>query len=409
MMNTQPMHTKPAASLFTLSKKTIAQVLLGCFFVVTVIAPAAPINKFLFVVLNAWLLMDMLFARAPEVVLVAPPVVIAAIFTYGFALSLFNRSDGALAAQFLLSVLILFQICFIRRYQIDVDKLVTVSSCAMVVATILLWCATFIPGTPMASSILAFMQTYSLSAFSQREFFEEATLSLHLGTAPFLFVGFALFAKRFCQARRLGDLLLMVVTALAILLSASRGIIAGSVLILMILVYLYAPRRIRLTIGASLLAMLIAGLYLALSSSALLSAGEESNAGKLGHMKSFFDQLTAQSLLFGRGLAHLYFTIGAGGLKSNTEITPMDMVRYVGIALALVLHLLILFPVRSVSSYTREHGADLFIFAIYLLLSFTNPILFNSMGMLVVLWYWSKIYAARDSARTARAGGAPFP
>lgn len=400
----RPMNPNTSASLFMLSRKNIAQWLLGCFFVITVIAPAAPVNKLLFVVLSTWLLADMLFARAPEVGLVAPPVIIFTIFLYGYALSQFTRVDAALALQFLLSVLILFQICFIRRYRIDVEKLIMISSSAMVVATVLLWCATFVPGMPMASLILEFMQTYSLSAFSQREFFEEATLSLHLGTAPILFVAFAIFAKRFCQARRGGDFLLMVATVLAILLSASRGIIAGSGLILMILVFLYAPRRIRLGIGVALVLLLAFGLYEAVNSSTLLSAGEESNAGKLGHMQSFFDQLTMESLLFGRGLAHLYYSVGAGGFKSNTEITPMDMVRYFGIVLALVLYVAILFPVRTVSSYVQEHSADFLIFIIYLLLSFTNPILFNSMGMLVVLWYWSKIYAARDAGYAAPTG-----
>lgn len=389
-----------------LSRKNIAQWLLGCFFVITVIAPAVTGNKLLFVVLSTWLLADMLFTRAPEVRLVTSPVIIFTIFFYGFVLSRFNLVDEVLALQFLLSVLILFQICFIRRYRINVDMLIMISSCAMVVATALLWCATFVPDMPMASQILDFMQMYSFSAYSEREFFEDATISLHLGTAPILFVGFAIFAKRFCQARRLIDLMLMVATVLAILLSASRGIIVGAGLILMILFLLYAPRRVRLKIGVAFVLLLGFGLYEAINSSTLLSASEDSNAGKFGHLQSFFDQLTIGSMLFGRGLAHLYYSVGAGGLKSNTEITPMDMARYFGFPLALVLFFAILFPVRTVSSYVHEHSTDFLIFIIYLLLSFANPILFNSMGMLVVLWYWSKIYAVHDNRHVAPTGAA---
>lgn len=400
------MKPNTSASLFMLSRKNIAQWLLGCFFVITVIAPAVTGNKLLFVVLSTWLLADMLFTRAPEVRLVTSPVIIFTIFFYGFVLSRFNLVDEVLALQFLLSVLILFQICFIRRYRINVDMLIMISSCAMVVATALLWCATFVPDMPMASQILDFMQMYSFSAYSEREFFEDATISLHLGTAPILFVGFAIFAKRFCQARRLIDLMLMVATVLAILLSASRGIIVGAGLILMILFLLYAPRRVRLKIGVAFVLLLGFGLYEAINSSTLLSASEDSNAGKFGHLQSFFDQLTIGSMLFGRGLAHLYYSVGAGGLKSNTEITPMDMARYFGFPLALVLFFAILFPVRTVSSYVHEHSTDFLIFIIYLLLSFANPILFNSMGMLVVLWYWSKIYAVHDNRHVAPTGAA---
>jgi hypothetical protein len=105
------------------------------------------------------------------------------------------------------------------------------------------------------------------------------------------------------------------------------------------------------------------------------------------------------SLVFGRGLAHLYFTVGAGGFKSNTEITPMDMVRYFGLFLTLLLYYVIVFPVRGIKAYTGENLVDVLIFLVYLLLSFTNPILFNSMGMLVILWYWSRLYARHDLLR----------
>jgi len=51
------------------------------------------------------------------------------------------------------------------------------------------------------------------------------------------------------------------------------------------------------------------------------------------------------------------------------------------------------FPVRKIGSYIGGNLLDVAIFVIYLLLSFTNPIMFNSMGMLVILWYWSRLYA----------------
>ena len=35
-----------------------------------------------------------------------------------------------------------------------------------------------------------------------------------------------------------------------------------------------------------------------------------------------------------------------------------------------------------------NHIKYLFIFILYVLMSMTNPILFNSMGGLVILWYW---------------------
>lgn len=387
------MMSRSPRSLFLFSKKRTATILLGCFFVATVIAPVASLNKLLFATLTIWMLADLVFSRSSDVGVMATPFGIFAIFLYGFALSLFNHSDGALALQFLMGVLILFQIHFIRRYEIDVDKLIMVSSNAMVLATLLLWSATFIPDMPMGPAILDFMRVYSLSAFSEREFFEDATISLHLGAAPILFVGFAVYAKRFCRERALADLMLAVAAALAILLSASRGIVAGAALFSMILVMLYSPRGIRIVVALLLLVTLAFAVRGMLSTS-LLSVSEASNAGKLGHFKSFLEQLTVNSLIFGRGLAHWYYSIGAEGMKAETEISPMDMVRYFGLLLTVLLYFFIVIPVRRIKCYTGDNFLDVVIFVIYLILSFTNPILFNSMGMLVILWYWSRIYAA---------------
>lgn len=391
--------------LLAFSKKKTAHILLGCFFVVTIIAPVAPVNKLLFSALTLWMLADMVFSRSSDMGDLTAPMGIFAIFLYGFALSLFNDADSTLALQYVTGVLILFQIHFIRRYEIDVERLVMVASNAMVLATLLLWCATFIPGMPMADTILDFMRVYSLSSFSEREFFEDATISLHLGAAPILIIGFAAFARRFCRERRFGDFLLAIATLLAMLLSASRGIISGAGMIFMILLLVYSPRRIRIAVAL----LLVVGLAFAINkmlNTSVLSVNEESNAGKIGHFKSFMDQLTLSSLVFGRGLANWYYSIGAASMKAETEISPMDMVRYFGLFLTLVLYFFILVPVRKIRSYTGENRLDVIIFLIYLLLSFTNPILFNSMGMLVILWYWSRIHAAHPLyPRAAGAGG----
>lgn len=385
-------------SFFSFSRKAVAHVLLGGFFVVTVVTPAAPVNKLLFVALTLWLVADLLFAPSKKIGLTAPPVAIFSIFLYGFCLSQLNHANSGLAVQLLLSVLILFQISFIRNYQIDVERLIRVASNAMVLATVLLWCATFIPEMPMASLILDFMRTYSLSAFSEREFFEDATISLHLGTAPILLIGFSIIAKSYAKNRKLADLLMAVATAMAILLSASRGVIAGSGIVLVVIILLYSPRKLRLALVTMLGVFLVYVVHGLLFSSSLFSADEASNAGKIGHIKSFFEQLTLPSLIFGRGLANWYYSSGADAMKAETEVSPMDMVRYFGVLLTILLYYFIVFPVRRRANYLGESFIDFVIFMVYLLLSFTNPIMFNSMGMIVILWYWSRIYSSRGKS-----------
>ena len=65
----------------------------------------------------------------------------------------------------------------------------------------------------------------------------------------------------------------------------------------------------------------------ALKSTSMLSVNEESNSGKLGHIKSFFEQLTVPILILGRGLSNWLFSACAGGLESITEVSPSTCVR----------------------------------------------------------------------------------
>ena len=185
--------------------------------------------------------------------------------------------------------------------------------------------------------------------------------------------------------------------SLAILLSASRGIVAVSAIFLVITISTSVPKKWRVFVATLLIAGAIGAVIEGVSDTKLFSANEESNAGKIGHVISFVDDLTAASFVFGRGLAHYYYSIGSGSMKAHTEITPVDMLRYFGFLFTLLLYFSIVFPSKFFASYRGEQRIYVFIFISYLALSFTNPIMFNSMGMLVILWYWAKIGGNKNS------------
>ena len=105
--------------------------------------------------------------------------------------------------------------------------------------------------------------------------------------------------------------------------------------------------------------------------------------------------MTPVSLLFGEGLAATYFSSGYNALTAQTEITLLDMARYFGLPLTALLYAALLFPTPQGSSYHEENRSAVVIFLLYLSISMTNPVLFNSYGLLVVIWYWSRILAPR--------------
>ena len=128
-----------------------------------------------------------------------------------------------------------------------------------------------------------------------------------------------------------------------------------------------------------------------IDNTSVFSSGDSSNFVKIGHFESFLENINFTNFLFGEGLASIYFSKGRGAMLAQTEITPVDMLRYFGFILAPLLYFVIFFPVKKLASYLGSNSLYAVLFLIYVLNSFTNPTMFNSYGLLVVLWYWSKI------------------
>lgn len=388
----------PTVAVAHRTEHRVASATLGLFFCITLVAPVAFINKLIFLVLGAWMLKDMLFARRPRLGLVISPFMVLGIFAYGLLTSLMSRSDGGLARQLFLSVFILFLIHFVDRYRIDIDRLVEAAGIVLLVFTALIWLVTLWPDMPLAEPLRQLFEEFSLSAQGTREFGDEPTFSLRAGSVSFLFLPWCLFARRFLDSHRLRDLLLLLVTGLAIVVSTSRGLFAVSLAFLIVVALRKLPllARIAAIMAAGLAAYLVFDLYL--SNTLILSFEETSNAVKIGHFMSYFDDVTPTSAFFGRGLASYYYSSGSAALKAQTEISPLDMLRYFGVPLTVVLYLCLLFPARQLWRYAGRNAIHVFAFVLYMVLSITNPVLFNSYGMLVVLWYWAKIRGGSNPA-----------
>jgi hypothetical protein len=184
----------------------------------------------------------------------------------------------------------------------------------------------------------------------------------------------------------------------AIVVSTSRGLIIGC---LMASAYLVISRMrpsrqiISLCAGAALVIFLAA--YL-IAETRIFSATDQSNSIKIGHVVSFAEHMNFARFFLGDGLAATYFSVGINAVVPQTEITLLDMMRYFGMPLTALLYAALLFPVPRASCYTGENRTAVVLFSIYLLISLTNPVLFNSYGLVVVIWYWSSILSARPQS-----------
>jgi len=366
--------------------------LMLAFMLTTVIAPATMLNKLLFIGLMLWTLRLLARRREPRPHLFWPAFGVIGIFTYGLLMCLPASNDNALAVQFFLATFVLLLIHFVEHFRLNMDRAAEICGKAMIVVTVLYWTLALNLEWPYASDIFAWFNEISMSAASERDFIEGgATLTLALGSVPFLFVPWCLVAVRLFKQPRLADFLWLVLYGLAIGLSGARGIVVVALAFLIAASIWLTSLRTRALIIMGLVAILVIGVPVLLTTTTLFSSEEVSNAAKIGHFNSFLDALDLSGALFGNGLGSYYFSSGKGVSTAHTELTPIDLARYFGIPMATAFYGLLLLPVGRLGRYSGDHFLFCFAFLLFLVLSVTNPTLVNSYGMLVVVWYWAKM------------------
>lgn len=376
-----------------------ARRLFTAFFACTLAIPAAPVNKGLFALLVIWMLWDEYRHRAPQRFPSMAPLVIIGIFVYGFALALVNQVNLPVAVQFLFATFVLSLVYFVAAHDIDMDKLAISGSYLLLVCTAVFWITLLLPGQPLAEAIHQFLADYNLSANSEREFFDgDLTFTLQLGTAPFLFIGFCVIGMRLITpARRATDWLALPLLFAGIVVSGQRALIGITLLYAAYLWMTFTRRSRRWMVIVALMLLAVAVWVAVLADSNVFSSNEESNSVKIGHFLSYLDDMTPGSALFGRGLASYYYSSGSHSMKSDTELTPIDLCRYFGIPLTLVVYAVLFLPLRGLWRLARRRWGYTVAMLLFTLLSMSNPVMLNSFGLLVVIWYWCSL-VPRDAA-----------
>ena len=357
----------------------------------TVLLPVFVLNKLIFIPLF-FLSICALISRPVKIF---APVLVFMIFLYGFLLGEVNGADPELARQMLLASTSLFLIYVI--YAFDVDMGFTVRLIGALFATVMCifsFSVMLAPDSAFSTLLLNFYIANDLGFYGVRDFGGLDMFMLHHRSTPFLLVPLSMFFLDFLKSRKLLPLSLVVVILVAIICSASRGLMVMAVVALFVLFFYqkrWGVRLILLLVAIPLLAFVLD--YLVVQTS-FFNAGEQSNSIKIGHVLSFLEVADWKMLIFGNGLGSYFYTEGYGRLVSQTEITLLDSIRYVGIPLTTVLFVAFLFPKTKYVSNTNMSSNRLIMF-MYVLVSLSNPVLFNSFGFFVILWYWSVLISVQ--------------
>lgn len=353
----------------------------------TVLVPIFVLNKLFFIPL---------FLMAVYVLLARPlrtiaPIIVVSIFLYGFLLGLIGDTDADFSRQMLLGAVSLFLIYTIAEFRVDMGEIVkSVGAIFALIMCMFSFVLMVEPGSFLAVALLDFYNANELGYYGLRNFGGLEMFMLHHRSSPFMLLPLSLFFIDFLKSKRLHSLFFMIVIMVAIVSSASRGLMVMGMISMFVLYFYNQSWAVRLLVLSVLVpaVSLVVGYLVAETS--VFSSDEASNSIKIGHFLSFLNVVDWKMLVFGNGLCSFFYTEGYQRLVSQTEITWMDSIRYVGLPLSILLFSILLFPTRRYVPSVQGSSSRLIIF-MYLIMSLSNPVLFNSFGFLVILWYWSVV------------------
>lgn len=211
-----------------------------------------------------------------------------------------------------------------------------------------------------------------------------------IGSAPILFISLGLWIKKLSKNVSLLNLSSIILITITLMISGQRALIL-STFISFFLGFLFCTSFKNKFYVGILLTLFLSSMLMPFLITMLFPSDDFSNDVKIKHFNYFLEQLTIPKFMFGSGLGSEYFS-GFDKYAAITENTLLDLMRFVGIPLALLSYYSILFPsfIRY-QFYLKRIPFEFFTMVTYLFISLTNPVLFNSYGIYIVCWYWSFI------------------
>ena len=219
--------------------------------------------------------------------------------------------------------------------------------------------------------------------------------------SPMLVVSIAYYFFRFRESRNkdFWSFILLAISVVALMMAGSRNNMFAAVFLLPTLYIIFSRKRIFLI---ALFSCLITVLVLPFTDelASFFDPTEVGNSVKLSYLSDYaaiFSDLP--NLFFGQGLGAYHDFSKLSNRYFVTELTYLEVFRNFGLFFGLIMLLMLGYPIVQTfklgkSALLQKHIAVAYSF--YLVMCFTNPNLFSSMGILILCLVLSSLYRARE-------------
>jgi hypothetical protein len=209
--------------------------------------------------------------------------------------------------------------------------------------------------------------------------------SIFFVTSPMIIIAIAYYFDLAFKSRKFKYYFLLLINVFAMFIAGTRNNMLMSILLPTILFIIYL-KNTKLVFLMVFSALFVGSIYISDSLSDLLSTEEESNKTKIGFLDDYKDTFSdPKVLIFGEGLGAYKIWNSNGRFYFTSELTYFEIFRYFGVFLGLALIYLMFYPVLY-SYFNRKHYKEnhiIIAYFLYLIMSFTNPLFFSSLGMLI--------------------------
>ena len=220
--------------------------------------------------------------------------------------------------------------------------------------------------------------------------------------SPMLVIPISYYYFRFRESHNRDFLALffLILCFTGLLMAGSRNNLFAAIFLIPTLYIIFNRKKILPIIIISSLPMILLSFFM----NELVSFFDPSEVGnsiKLGYLTDYAEIFSnLNNLFFGQGLGAYYKFSGISGSYFVTELTYLEVIRNFGLFLGLAMFAMLVYPIFKTfrlkkHALLQKHIAVAYTF--YLIMCFTNPNLFSSMGILILCIVLSGIYKKNDN------------
>ncbi len=215
--------------------------------------------------------------------------------------------------------------------------------------------------------------------------------------SPMLVVSIAYYLFRFRESRNTDfwSLTLMIISFFGLLLAGSRNNMFAALFMLPSLYIIFSRKKILPIVLTSVLSITFI-LFSANEIAVFLDPTEVGNSIKLGYLPDYaliFSDLN--NLFFGQGLGSYYNFSILSYPYFITELTYFELIRNFGLFLGLLMFIMLIYPIFMSLRLGKDALLQKYMaiaYSFYLIMCFTNPNLFNSLGILILCLLLSGLF-----------------